>query len=973
MPPSPRAGSRRPAVFVSYSQADRAWLDNLLTLLAPLEQTGLVRTWSDEEAEPGQRRHGEIAAALAAAQVGVFLVSAHSLASRFIMDVALPHFLAAAGEGRATILWALLAEAPYEETALQDLPALHDVLRPLQTLPENERENVLQAICRAIAHAADAADAADAAGTSSTLPPFDFGRLPNPGPYCVGREAELARLDAAWESPRVDVLTWVAAGGMGKSTVVKGWLDSMARAGWRGARRGLAWSFHSWGTEERGASADRFLDHALSFFGAPAPAASGARERGLWLAGLLRRERTLLVLDGIEPLQHPPGPLAGQLRDPGLAALLQSLAAGHPGLCIVTTRERIADLADLPRNAPQVSLEALTPEAGAELLRELGVGGQEAELWAASTELGNHPLALTLLGNYLRRAWGGDVRRRREVDRGPAATPLGGQALRIVRAYARWLGEGPEVAVLRLLGLFDRPAAREALAALRAKPEIPGLTEPLMRKKRWWQRAEPLSEEAWQWAVSSLGEQGLLLCADPRGGALDAHPLVRAYFQEELERERPRAWQEGNLRLYEHLKGVAPDPPDTLEAMEPLYAAVIHGCRAGRQQEAVDEVYWQRILGGEGHFCWHRLGAFGADLAALAAFFDRPWDQPSARLRAAAQSFVLNDAALDLRALGRLAEAVAPMQAGLERYLARGHVRNAAIAAGNLSELTLILGEVERAVALGEQCVALADQSGDAFLPRVSRTTLADALHQAGRWGESAVAFRQAEALQREEQRRNPRLYSLQGYRYCDLLLGGSPPEGGSDLEGLAAGPGAAQRFREVRGRAWEALQYEREGWYPLLSISLDHLSLGRSHLGLALVAATRKSPGGEVETELATAAEHLDCAVEGLRRVGPEDDLPRGLLARATLHRLGGDLAGAAADLAEAMEIAERGGMRLHLCDIHLEETRLALRQADLPAARRHVALARRLVVETGYGRREREVAWLEEGASLARDTMRR
>src|SRR5206468_3028231 len=148
-------------------------------------------------------------------------------------------------------------------------------------------------------------------------------------------------------------------------------------------------------------------------------------------------------------------------------------------------------------------------------------------------------------------------------------------------------------------------------------------------------------------------------------------------------------------------------------------AAVLHGCRAGRQQEAVDEIYWRRILRGDGHFCWHPLGAFGADLAALAAFFDRPWDLPSARLRAAAQSFVLNDAALDLRALGRLAEAVAPMQAGLARYVALGHAGNAAIAAGNLSELTLILGEVARAVALGEQSVALSDQSADAFLRRV--------------------------------------------------------------------------------------------------------------------------------------------------------------------------------------------------------------------------------------------------------------
>jgi len=72
-------------------------------------------------------------------------------------------------------------------------------------------------------------------------------------------------------------------------------------------------------------------------------------------------------------------------------------------------------------------------------------------------------------------------------------------------------------------------------------------------------------------------------------------------------------------------------------------------------------------------------------------------------------------------------------------------------------------------------------------------------------------------------------------------------------------------------------------------------------------------------------------------------------------------DFPGAAEDLAEAMEIAERGSMRLHACDAHLESARLCRDQGDLTAARRHVARARELVEETGYERRRREVKWLE------------
>jgi tetratricopeptide (TPR) repeat protein len=348
-------------------------------------------------------------------------------------------------------------------------------------------------------------------------------------------------------------------------------------------------------------------------------------------------------------------------------------------------------------------------------------------------------------------------------------------------------------------------------------------------------------------------------------------------------------------------------------------------------------------------------------LTALAGFFDRPWSQVSAHLTTAAQAFVLTEAAFDLRALGRLAEAVEPMQAAVEAAMAQEDWKHAAVGASNLSELTLTLGDVPRAVAFGEQSVELADRSDDAFQRMVNRTTWADALHQAGRWEESTAAFREAEAMQAERQPENPRLYSQGGFRYCDLLLGRAEPEAGSGLAGLA-GPGSrpeeTERFRqacrEVLERARQTLEYEKQGWYSFLSSAFDHLTLGCAHLGFAL---TEDRTAG-----LAQAADSLDRAVDVLRRAGQENYLPLGLLARATLRRFRSDFSGAAADLTEALEIAEHGPMRLHECDAHLEWARLCRNQGDLAAARLHVARARVLVAETGYGRRAREVAWLEE-----------
>ena len=74
---------------------------------------------------------------------------------------------------------------------------------------------------------------------------------------------------------------------------------------------------------------------------------------------------------------------------------------------------------------------------------------------------------------------------------------------------------------------------------------------------------------------------------------------------------------------------------------------------------------------------------------------------------------------------------------------------------------------------------------------------------------------------------------------------------------------------------------------------------------------------------------------MDGLRRAGTQDHLPRGLLTRAWLRFLTGARTGpesAQEDLDEAWEIAERGPMRLFMADIHLHRARLFFREAQYP-----------------------------------------
>ncbi len=272
---------------------------------------------------------------------------------------------------------------------------------------------------------------------------ISVARLPVTGSDIFGREEDIAFLDDAWANQDVNVVIIVAWAGVGKSTLVSHWLRRMAIDHYRSAELIFGWSFYRQGSGGETSSADEFLDAALTWFGDPDPRLGTAWEKGERLAKLVAHRRTLLVLDGLEPLQNPPGPQEGRVREPSLQALLRELAAFNTGLCVITTRTPAADLADHERtSALRRDLEQLSSDAGAKLLRALGVKGHEEELRSASDEFSGHCLALTLLGSYLTNAYNGDIRRRKEVSRRLAHDVRQGvHARKVMESYQSWFGK----------------------------------------------------------------------------------------------------------------------------------------------------------------------------------------------------------------------------------------------------------------------------------------------------------------------------------------------------------------------------------------------------------------------------------------------------------------------------------------------------------------------------------------------------
>jgi tetratricopeptide (TPR) repeat protein len=471
---------------------------------------------------------------------------------------------------------------------------------------------------------------------------------------------------------------------------------------------------------------------------------------------------------------------------------------------------------------------------------------------------------------------------------------------------------------------------------LRAAPVLPGITDGLV----------DLSDRQWQIAIKRLASIDLLsMTAD----GIDAHPLIREYFSQQLRARQPDSFKAAHGRIFDHLCATTPHRPDDLEGLQPLYQAVVHGCLADRQQEACDKVYYDRIRRGEAAYSTHELGATGANLSAVAAFFEQPWSRVSGRLLPADQAWLLNAAALNLRALGRLTEALQPMRAALKMLVQREDPKNAARSACNLSELQLSLGILDVAVTDGLHSVQYADQSGDAFMRIVNRTALADALRQRQQPGRAADPgdleqarrlFEQAEELQKERPPRYPRLYSLQGFQYCDLLL--CPVEQAawrclrSDVEVPQVTLAHMEVLSAVEKRAFYSLAISTfNNW--LLDMGLDQLTLARLAFFRWLLKSDRAQP---------LVVEHLQPAVDYLRRAGQQDHLPKGLLTAAVVAFLQGDPDRSEQLLSETQLLAERGPMPMVLADVHLHRARLFRDREQLQKASE-------LIRKHHYGRR--------------------
>jgi len=847
-------------VFISHSSKDRPTGD---AICAHLESAGIKCWIAPRDIEPGTNWTQGIMQGLEACRVFILVFSEHANDSDHVQREVAKAF----SSGLAVIPFRIEDVFPNQGLSyfLDTVQWLDASAPPLQ--------KHLRTLCERVKKLL--------AGETIRTPSKRVGpakisvaRLPVTGSDVFGREEDIAFLDEAWANQNVNVVTIVAWAGVGKSTLVNHWLGSMAAEHYRSAQLVFGWSFYRQGTSGGTSSADEFLDAALTWFGDPDPRIGTAWEKGERLAKLTAHRRTLLVLDGLEPLQNPPGPQEGRLREPALQALLRELAAFNTGLCVVTTRTRVADIADHERtSALRRDLDQLSSDAGTKLLQSLGVKGDEAELRRASDEFGGHCLGLTLLGSYLSDAYNGEIRCRSEVS-GHLAHDVrqGVHARNVMESYQTWFGEGPELSVLRMLGLFDRLVDEKALEALLKSPAIPGLTQSLT----------DLRPAEWQMILAKLRRAKLLAGEDPRNpGCLDTHPLVREYFGEQLRSQQTDAWKECNRRLYHYYQTLAPRLPNSFREMEPLFLAVICGCNAGLLREALHEVYIPRIQREHACFAANILGVRGALLSTLVHFFEHGrWGSPvesdieEQRLNAEDQIFILMQAGEYLRATRGLGAPEA--QTCYQRVENLCHSLNRPLPVSALMGQWLYLlfsDTVSKAMQIAKRIYSVARQENDAALMIGANRTLAATLYWSGDF-ESARQFamcgieiwRSGDVPSQVEQVTAPAVACFYYQAMSEWLLG----ETASSKLTMAEAISLAKELNDVHGLAASLFfacylsQFERNPAEVdrLVSEVIELSTRQNFAMWLAGGAVLR----GWARCALGDTSEGIECIVDGLR-----------------------------------------------------------------------------------------------------------
>jgi tetratricopeptide (TPR) repeat protein len=437
--------------------------------------------------------------------------------------------------------------------------------------------------------------------------------------------------------------------------------------------------------------------------------------------------------------------------------LLHYLADVSKGLCLITTRYPLKDLDEWhERSYKNLPLIDLSIPDSLSMLRSRGVTGSEEEMTEVINRYKGHVLSLTSVAGYLNRYYDGDIKQAPEVEFVLGDRERFKDVNKLLRKYAEKMSDSERI-FLYIFSLFRQEVTEDDFAIVfRHKVKGTEFNKVLER----------MSELDFRDMINGLVDWRLI-SYDKTKKTYTSHPLIKGYFESTFDDKIKKLCHK---HIYQYFGLYAPEWPETLEEMQPLFEQVYHGCAAGLYDEVFWGVYLGKIYREYEFFIYQKLGAWETNLSLARTFFpEGDLSQMPLVSEKSGQTFLLNEAGLMLSSIGYPKEAEELLIKKTNMQIEYKDWENASKGYQNLAELRFRTGELESGLESARTALDTAEKAKSDVIIVCSKAYHAWILHLLGKSKEAEKEYREADEL--EGKISGYRLYSYRGANYADFLI----------------------------------------------------------------------------------------------------------------------------------------------------------------------------------------------------------
>lgn len=771
-------------------------------------------------------------------------------------------------------------------------------------------------------------------------------RLPVKNEFFYGREKELQYLHDIWDNGDANIVSIEAWGGVGKTALVSKWRSEMIYTSTNRAEVIFDWSFYSQGiVDNRPVNADAFFNEAFKWFGMEEIGVS--KDKGETLALLVRKKKSIIILDGMEALQHTDDFISkrGEIKDNSLKVFLSMLLDYNPGLCVITTRKQIPFLNNnFNESCKRIKLSHFDLKQSKDIIQRYKINGNESSINAICRKYEGHALSLNLVCIYIRDAFNCNADRfiAKNIDNIGCLDEEKIES--IMRFYKIWFNDDSKVHILRLLSLFDRPTKQNEFNFMLEGSGIPGVTDGLVNLTSY-----EISKN-----VRNLKHLSLLREFELQNDIyLDIHPIIREYFKKELQNKYPLSLRKANDRLFEYFSICADKSTDNKEQMNLWFRAIYHGCLAEKYAEVFDQIYMKHIKQNEKIDDARRLGGNSTNINAISGFFIEPWTKIKGDLDDKKKSSIFAEASFALRSKGLIEDAITPLEQAYQIEIKRNNYEEAAMHAGNLCELYLAIGKISEALMYANEGITIAEKSNIVWRHYwIQLAKKADILSKIGRMDFSIAFYRQAESVQQFFDKESQRLYGVLAFKKLDAYL--------TVLEDKILVPHRLE-MKKTEDDSTTILR-QLDNYRKQVNIALEHdLSYNRIlHLALdnLIIARIEILEHIILETPLSNILiQSLADSIDGLYQSERVEYIPYGLLTCSRYWHLKKNIINMGNSITETQELIYNLNFKFFEIDLMVEKTYYNILNMDFDNVIRDLDLAILKCEEIQYKRKEKEI----------------